>query len=95
MTDPAEPVRPEKRKNYTMSGSRITAALDTIGAVVETEVINDTLDGVKIRALCVSIFMPDGRSAIGLSFRFKAWEATQNAYEMLLNCPMRKLEVAA
>ena len=79
-----------------MSREEVKAALDTSGAKVETEVINDQLDGVKIRALCVSIFMPDGRSAFGLSFRFKAWEATQNAYVMLLNCPLRpKVEVVA
>jgi len=72
-----------------MSRDQINMALNTSGARVETEVINDVLDGVKIRAKCVSIYLPDGRHAFGLSFKFNQFEAVQNAYEMLMNCPMR------
>ena len=77
-----------------MSDKQIKWELDVSGARVESNTINDVLDGVKFRALAISLFLPDGRHAVGLSVNFKEREALSNAYEMLLNCPLRG-EVAA
>lgn len=61
----------------------------------EKEVLKDTLpDGTKIRALCVSVFTKDGRTAFGLSANFKITEAMTNAYEMLMNTPIVAGKVA-
>lgn len=56
---------------------------------IEKEVLKDVLpDGSKIRALCVSLFTADGRSAVGLSINFSVTEAMTNAYEVLMNSPI-------
>jgi hypothetical protein len=73
-----------------MSKTQIKAALDTSGALVKSSIINDVLDGVKFRALAISIVQPDGRHAIGLSIN-QPHEAVANAYEMLLNCLLRSM----
>ena len=74
-----------------MSKTQIKAALDTSGALVKSSIIKDVLDGVRFRALAISIVQPDGRHAIGLSINHQPHEAVANAYKMLLNCLLRSM----
>ena len=74
-----------------MSETQIKAALDTSDTLVKSSIINDVLDGVKFRALAISIVQPDGWHAIGLSINHQPHEALANAYEMLMNCLLRAM----